>query len=76
MTQQANINMLSIAEAVASSNTCRSTINARIKAWDDAVAAGKTPPPGALQSKKWGGRRLIRDTWLARSLGIDGDQAA
>jgi hypothetical protein len=63
--------MLSVDEAATVGNVSRSTINNRIKSWDDAVKAGKPPPPGALESTKWVHRRLIRDTWLARALGLD-----
>jgi hypothetical protein len=51
---QPPIHMLSIAEAQRAGNVCRSTIRNRIEAWDKAVAAGKTPPPGALESRLWG----------------------
>jgi hypothetical protein len=67
---QLTIRMLSVDEAAASGNVCRSTINNKIRAWDEAIKAGEKPPPGALQSTRWGGRRLIRDTWLAEALGI------
>jgi hypothetical protein len=63
--------MLSVDESAAAGNVCRSTINSKIRAWDQATKAGETPPPGALESTKWGGRRLIRDIWLARALGVD-----
>jgi hypothetical protein len=68
---QLTIHMLSVDEAATSGNVCRSTINNRIRAWDEAIKAGEAPPSGALESVRWGGRRLIRDIWLARALGLD-----
>jgi hypothetical protein len=73
---QTAIHMMSIDEAAEASGTCRSTITNRIKLWDEAVKAGKTPPPGALESTKWVHRRLIRDTWLARALGLGLDEGS
>jgi hypothetical protein len=63
--------MMSIDAAAAAGNVCRSTINNRLRLWNNAIEAGEPPPPGALQSTRWGGRRLIRDVWLARALGVD-----
>jgi hypothetical protein len=65
------IRMLSVNKAADVGDVCRSTINNKMRAWDEAIKAGKTPPPGALKSLRWGHRRLIRDVWLAQSLGLD-----
>ena len=48
--QLAAIRMLSIDECADLGNVSRGTINNRIRAWDKAIEAGETPPPGALES--------------------------
>jgi CDP-diacylglycerol pyrophosphatase len=50
--------MRSIDEVAALICVCRGTVNNHIKAYDEAIAAGHKPPPGALKTVKWFGRRV------------------
>jgi hypothetical protein len=49
----------------------RGTVINRTKEWEDAAANGEAPPPGALRSVRWCGKRLIADAWLREALGLD-----
>lgn len=63
--------MRTVEEVIGLTRVSRGTITNRLKAWESAVSRGETPPPGALRSVRWCGKRLIADMWLLESLGID-----